>query len=75
MKNNNIIISVYITNRNYGNFLEKAIKSYLNQTFKEKELIIVDDSSKDNSKKIINYYKNIYGHIQKVVDLVASQNA
>ena len=58
MKNNNIIISVYITNRNYGNFLEKAIKSYLNQTFKEKELIIVDDSSKDNSKKIIEKYES-----------------
>jgi len=58
MKNNNIIISVYITNRNYGNFLEKAIKSYLNQTFKEKELIIVDDSSTDNSKKIIEKYES-----------------
>lgn len=58
MKNNNIFISVYITNRNYGRFLEKAIKSYLNQTFQEKELIIIDDASTDNSRKIIEKYEN-----------------
>ena len=51
------IISVYITNKNYGKYLEKAIKSVLNQSFKSKELIIIDDGSTDISKEIINKYK------------------
>ena len=51
------VITVYITNKNYGQFLEKAIKSVLRQSFKLRELIIIDDASTDNSKKIINKYK------------------
>ena len=55
--NKDPIISVYITNKNYGNYLEKAIKSVLKQSFKLKELIIIDDASTDFSKQIINKYK------------------
>lgn len=51
------VITVYITNKNYGLYLEKAIKSVLRQSFKLRELIIIDDASTDNSKKIINRYR------------------
>ena len=51
------LVSVYITNHNYGSYLKKAIQSVLNQTLKNFELIIIDDGSTDNSKKIINSYK------------------
>ena len=44
------LVTVYITNHNYGKFLNKAIKSVLNQSLKDFELIIIDDGSKDNSK-------------------------
>ena len=33
----NPLITVYITNYNYGNFIKKAINSVLNQTFKNYE--------------------------------------
>ena len=49
-------ISIYITNRNYGKYIDRAIKSVLSQTFMEYELIIVDDASDDNSLKIIKKY-------------------
>lgn len=55
MKN---FVTIYITNYNYGRFLEKSIQSVLNQSYKNLFLIIIDDNSKDNSKKILKNYKN-----------------
>ena len=54
---NNVIISVYITNFNYGKYLEKSIQSVLKQTYKFIEIIIIDDASTDNSKKILKKYR------------------
>lgn len=53
------IVTVYITNYNYCSFLERSIQSVLNQSFKKIFLIIIDDNSKDNSKKILEKYKNL----------------
>lgn len=50
-------ISIYITNHNYGKYIERAIESALKQTYKNIEIIIVDDYSVDNSKNIIKKYK------------------
>ncbi len=55
---NEPIITIYITNKNYGRYLENSIKSALNQNFKYKEVIVIDDGSNDNSKKIIQKYEN-----------------
>ncbi len=50
--------SVIIPTYNRENFLKKAIESVLKQTFKDFELIIVDDGSKDNTKELVHFYKN-----------------
>ena len=50
-------VSVIMASRNTCNYIEIAIQSVLAQTFKDFELIIVDDNSNDNSIKIINKYK------------------
>lgn len=59
---NNTFFSIIIPNYNNNLYLEKCIKSVLEQTFNNYELIIVDDMSTDNSieiiKNIINEYKN-----------------
>lgn len=47
-----IIIPVY----NSEIYLEKCIESILNQTFKDFELILVNDGSKDNSYEICEHY-------------------
>ena len=48
-----IIVPVY----NVEKYLENCIESILNQTFKDFELILVDDGSTDNSGKICDIYK------------------
>lgn len=54
----NPLVTVYITNHNYADYIDASIKSVLNQTFKRFELIIIDDGSTDNSKQVIDKYKN-----------------
>jgi glycosyltransferase involved in cell wall biosynthesis len=45
-------ISVIVPNYNHEKFLEKRLKSILNQTYEIDELIFLDDASTDNSVKL-----------------------
>lgn len=49
-------VSVYITNHNYGRFIQQSIDSVLGQSFQDFELIIIDDGSTDDSREIIGRY-------------------
>ena len=49
-------LSILMANYNKANYIETAIKSVINQTYPNWELIIVDDCSIDDSKKIINKF-------------------
>ncbi len=58
MRNNlDPLVSVYITNKNYGKYIETAVKSVLKQSYKNIELVILDDASTDGSQKIIKKYE------------------
>lgn len=46
--------SIIIPNYNNGKFLEKCLNSVLNQTYKNYEIIFIDDMSEDNSLDIAN---------------------
>jgi len=46
------LVTVYITNFNYGRFIQKAIESVINQTFHDFEIIIIDDGSTDNENRL-----------------------
>lgn len=50
-----LIIPVY----DAGKYLSKCIDSILNQSFKDFELILVNDGSKDNSLEICNQYSGL----------------
>lgn len=50
--------SIIIPTYNRANFICTAIESVIGQTYKNWELIIVDDGSTDNTKEIISSYNN-----------------
>ena len=52
--------SIIIPNYNNGKYLEKCLNSVLNQTYKNYEIIFIDDMSEDNSLEIAN--KMLKGH-------------
>jgi glycosyltransferase involved in cell wall biosynthesis len=47
------IISIVIPTFNHGDFLERAIRSILNQTFEDWEAIIIDNHSTDKTDEIL----------------------
>lgn len=56
MGKNRPLVSVLVPAYNAELYISEAIESILNQTFKDFELIILNDCSTDNTKKIIEKY-------------------
>ena len=50
---NSDLVSIIMPLYNYGRFLEPAVNSVINQTYKNWELIIVDDCSTDNTDEVV----------------------
>ncbi len=53
---NEPLVSIVIPVYNVENFVTDALESVCNQTYKNLEIICVDDGSKDNSLSILNFY-------------------
>lgn len=63
-------VSVIVPNYNHAKFLKQRLDSILNQTYQDFEVIILDDCSTDNSKEIIESYRNN----QKITKIVYNTN-
>jgi len=61
------LVSILINNYNYGHFLGEAIQSALSQSYLNREIIVVDDGSTDNSLQIARSFGD-------QVRLIAKQN-
>ena len=59
-----ILVSIIIPMYNSQKYISQALESCLKQTYKNIEIIIVDDGSTDNSLKIVNKYKLKFSFIK-----------
>lgn len=55
---NNPLVSIIIPLYNSENFIKKTIESLLNQSYKNIELIIIDDHSTDQSYQLVKTYQS-----------------
>ncbi len=71
------LVTVYTVCYNYGRFLSQAIESVINQSFKDWELLIFDDGSKDNTAEVAAryaHYPNISFFRQENQGLIRTAN-
>ncbi|WP_300935799.1 glycosyltransferase family 2 protein [uncultured Muribaculum sp.] len=50
------LVSIIVPNYNYARYLPERMESILNQSFQDFEIILLDDSSTDNSREVIERY-------------------
>ena len=66
----NDLISIIVPVYNVEKYLEKCVKTLLDQSYKNMEIILVDDGSTDSSLEIMKEFKNKYPNIIKIFDKV-----
>ncbi|PYT35756.1 MAG: hypothetical protein DMG58_01235 [Acidobacteria bacterium] len=72
---NRPLVSILMSNRNYGSYLSDAIESCLQQSYEPFELIICDDGSTDTSVEILKRYQSLDRRIQIILQASAGQAA
>ncbi len=60
-ENNLPLVSVVVPCYNHEKYVKETIESIINQTYKNIELIVIDDGSKDNSVSVIQELADKYG--------------
>ncbi|MDD2653618.1 MAG: glycosyltransferase family 2 protein [Candidatus Omnitrophica bacterium] len=55
---NNPLVSVCVPTYNDSNYLKKSLESIINQTYKDLEIIVCDNASTDNTKEIVDSFKD-----------------
>ncbi|MFW8602472.1 glycosyltransferase family 2 protein [Desulfobacterota bacterium M19] len=57
-------VSILIPTYNSGEFIEETIQSALSQTFRDFEIVLVDNASSDNTWDVICHYRDEYDNIK-----------
>lgn len=63
------LISVIVPVYNLENYIVRTLDSILSQTYKNIEVIVVDDGSTDSSAKIIDDYADLYRDVIKILHI------
>ena len=61
----NPFFSIIIPTYNQAHFLQQALKSVFSQTFKNFEVVVIDNQSSDNTKNVVSLFKKV---IYKKID-------
>ena len=62
-------VSIIIAARNSGKYIERAIRSCLNQRFDDFEVIVVNDSSHDNTRQVAS----LFGDSIKLINIARKE--
>jgi glycosyltransferase involved in cell wall biosynthesis len=65
--NHSPLVSLLVANYNNGKFIAETLQSAVNQTYRQLEIIVVDDASDDNSVEIIEDF--IHNHPDTKIEL------
>lgn len=60
------LISVIVPAYNIENYIENCLESIIRQTYKNLEIIVIDDGSTDNTGKIIDNFSNFDKRIKVI---------
>ena len=60
------VVSIIVSCYNHEKYIEECILSIVNQTYKNIELIVIDDGSSDNSPVILSKLRDKYGFFLKI---------
>ncbi|WP_188149877.1 glycosyltransferase family 2 protein [Teredinibacter waterburyi] len=69
------LVSVVIPTYNYGHYLRSSVQSVLRQTYNNIEVIIVDDGSTDDTKRVVEEFgDSVIYHYKSNAGLSAARN-
>lgn len=69
------LVTIGITNYNGRQYLAKCIDSFINQTYKNIEILLIDDCSTDGSDEMIRVFEEKYDNIHAIYHNVNSGGA
>ena len=59
------LVSIVTATHNRSDLVQRAINSLLNQTYKNIEILVIDDGSSDDTQEVLNNYSDSRVHILK----------
>jgi glycosyltransferase involved in cell wall biosynthesis len=62
----NPLISVVIPTYNHAEFLKRSLKSVVDQTHQNLEIIVIDNHSKDNTDEVVYMFSDPRIHLLKI---------
>ena len=68
---NNPLVSVIVPNYNYERFLDKRMQTILEQTYRNIEVLLLDDASTDESVSVMRKWA---GQDARVVDVIVNSD-